>query len=165
MAFLTTVFCKNDLHSDSDIQRHNNTFNLIFRGFFQFHSTCYRVFLPLQCARSCEWRNRDVYTKLVYKPLPIWWTTLSFKCLSVKRNWEKSFMLTKTAFIWSVILWNIITTIKIYFFLFLCILKLNLLLWWKSWIVSSHYSSLQCHMMLYMLICYINISSYYQFWK
>ncbi len=70
MAFLTTVFYKNYLHSDSDIQRHNSTFYLLLCGFFPFHSACYCAFLPPQCARSCEWRNCDVYMKsrFVFEP-------------------------------------------------------------------------------------------------
>ncbi len=33
-------------------------------------------------------------------------------------------------------------------------LKCNLILWWQSWIFSSHYISLQCHMrMTLMILC------------
>ncbi len=53
------VFYKNYLHSDSDIQRHNNTFYLLFRGFFPFPSTCYRVFLPPQWVTEL-WRLHEI---------------------------------------------------------------------------------------------------------
>ncbi len=69
------------------------------------------------------------------------------KCLR-----KKCFMLTKNLFDQKyskkiVILWNSVTILNSYF---LCwyILKFNLFLLWQSWIFSSHYSSLQYHMIL-----------------
>ncbi len=42
-----------------------------------------------------------------------------------------------------------VTRFKYHFmFSLLYIVKCNLFLWWQSWIFSSHYSSLQCHMIL-----------------
>ncbi len=38
--------------------------------------------------------------------------------------------------------------IFIYIYIYIYILKCNLFHWWISWIFSSHYSSLQCHMIL-----------------
>ncbi len=50
MAFLTTVFYKNYLHSDSDIQRHNSTFYLLLCGFSRF--------TPLVTVRFCHHNAR-----------------------------------------------------------------------------------------------------------
>ncbi len=44
----------------------------------------------------------------------------------------------------TVILWNIITILNV-FFIWIYIVKCNLFLWWKLYF-QHHYSSLQCHM-------------------
>ncbi len=54
-------------------------------------------------------------------------------------------------------------------FLFYFIIKCNLFLWWQSWIFSSHYFSLQCHMILQKSFLYAwcpkHISYNYHCWK
>ncbi len=77
---------------------------------------------------------------------------LSQEFLLGENKLYKSLMLNKAAMIWSnvvktVILWNI-TTIQNNYFLFWNTLKCNFFLWWRSWIFSSYYSGLQCHMIL-----------------
>ncbi len=60
MAFLMTVLYKNDLHPDSDVQSHNNTFNLLFCGFS-----------PVSVRRVFLWRLHEIglYTCLENKEI------------------------------------------------------------------------------------------------
>ncbi len=69
----------------------------------------------------------------------------------------------------TVIMWNIFA-IGNNGFLFYCILKCNLYLWWLYCIFSIHYFSLQCYMITEIILicwfdCSINISYFFQCWN
>ncbi len=82
---------------------------------------------------------------------------------TVQEFWvSKTF--NKAAFLWSkilfffffAILWNIIK-IKIKMVSVFLYFKCNFFLFWQSWYFSSHYSSLQCHMILQKSFYFLKI--------